>query len=733
MADSGGEFEDDDDSSESADVKAEIEAARENFTANRHKQRHAGDRILRILAKHFPFNEPLTDGDSAGGKTKTHVDSCIRDGIKYFSTLQMKDGHWPGDYGGPMFLLPGLVIACYVTKTDLGPQRRFEMLRYLRNMQNKDGGWGLHIEGESTMKGTALNYIAMRLLGATADEEAATAARRWIQEHGSALYAPSWAKLWMCVLGVYEYEGLNPLTPETWILPYWVPMHPGRYWCHCRIVYLPQAYLYGIRARGELTKLVKDLRTEIYSKPYDKIQWADYKGQCCKIDEYFERPKIQRFFWDALYFYEHTLNFPGKERLRKAALKEIIELIKHEDVNTKWICIGPVNKVLNMVATWFHDPGSDHFKNHVPRLLDYLWLAEDGMKMQGYNGSQLWDTAFAAQAICATGMAEEFKSVLRRTHHYFDIAQVREDTPGGMRYYRHISKGAWPFSTRDHGWPISDCSSEGMKGTMDIQNLPFKCYENEVSEERLADCVNVSLSFQNPTGGWATYELRRGGAWLELLNPSEVFSDIMVDYDYVECTSSSVQALSAFRKKFPDHRRQEVDRAIKRGADRIIELQRPDGSWYGSWGVCFTYGCWFGVAGLVSVGLTVDSSPELAKACEYLLSKQRDDGGLGESYLSCVDCEWRDSEHSQIVNTAWALLSLCLAGYHDQSPMEKMAQFLMRSQQGNGDWPQQLISGVFNKTCMITYANYRCIFPIWALGSYRMRILSGYYDVQASA
>ena len=35
----------------------------------------------------------------------------------------------------------------------------------------------------------------------------------------------------------------------------------------------------------------------------------------------------------------------------------------------------------------------------IPRsLFDYLWVAEDGMKMQGYNGSQLWDTAFAVQA-----------------------------------------------------------------------------------------------------------------------------------------------------------------------------------------------------------------------------------------------------------------------------------------------------------------------------------------------
>lgn len=44
------------------------------------------------------------------------------------------------------------------------------------------------------------------------------------------------------------------------------------------------------------------------------------------------------------------------------------------------------------------------------------------------------------------------------------VVQVREDAPGPLcAWYRHISKGAWPFSTRDHGWPISDCSSEGLK------------------------------------------------------------------------------------------------------------------------------------------------------------------------------------------------------------------------------------------------------------------------------
>lgn len=73
------------------------------------------------------------------------------------------------------------------------------------------------------------------------------------------------------------------------------------------------------------------------------------------------------------------------------------------------------------------------------------------------------------------------------------------------------------------------------------------------------------------------------------------------------------------------------------------------------------------------------------------------------------------------------MLALMLAGWHERAPgvLHAGARFLLSSQLPSGDWPQQHISGVFNRNCMITYANYRNIFPIWALGAYRRGVLQG--------
>lgn len=42
-----------------------------------------------------------------------------------------------------------------------------------------------------------------------------------------------------------------------------------------------------------------------------------------------------------------------------------------------------------MLACWIEDPNGDYFKKHLARIPDYMWVAEDGLKMQVTNGVKI--------------------------------------------------------------------------------------------------------------------------------------------------------------------------------------------------------------------------------------------------------------------------------------------------------------------------------------------------------
>lgn len=672
-------------------------------------------------------------------KTPSDPLEAARKGFSFYQMIQCDDGQWAGDYGGPHFLLPGFVIAAYITgggqlaKVMPAPYWRAAEA-YLRNHQQADGGWGTHLEAPSSMFCSALMYVALRLVGAAADDPACVLGRAFLHKHGGCLYTAPWSKFWLAFLGVYDLKGIAPVPPELWLLPQWFPIHPGRFWCHCRMVYVPMCYLYGRRYAYDAAAdpVTAALRVELYPPgvEYDKIDWSSHMFSIADMDNYSPVHWLMKLLEKVFAFYEWSIG-PLKF-LRDPALRFVAEYMRSEDIETNYLTIGPVSKAFHILTSFVEAGGeqdpeaarqSKAFRAHVARIPAYSWVAEDGLKVQGYNGSMAWDTAFALQGAAEGGLQKEFPEMCGKAFGFLAREQVRALPDGDWRHWRQPIRGGWGFSTAEQAWPVSDTTAEAFKAVLALRRDP--CATETFPDDYCFDTVQFLLSYQNADGGWATYENNRGWSWYEILNPACVFGSIMIDYSYVECSSSSMQALVEFQKQFPDHRVAEIAAAVDKGARFIEAMQRDDGSWYGCWGNCFTYGCWFGIEGLVCAGRAPASCPSILRCVTFLLSKQNEDGGWGEDFASCFNREYasRDKIYgcdsgSTVVCTAWALLGLMAGDCPDIAAVRKGIDFLMRRQQPSGDWKQENISGVFNRSVGITYTAFRNVFPLCALGRF---------------
>jgi lanosterol synthase len=241
-------------------------------------------------------------------------------------------------------------------------------------------------------------------------------------------------------------------------------------------VRLVLSFIYSLLVKSELI-----CKKELYTQPYDTIDWPAQRNNVSEADLRSPHSKLFDYISVILGAYEQCCLPP----LRNAGVKYAYKLIVCEDENTSYQTLGPVSKMLNVVAR-FHGDGSNSYayRRHEDKRRDFMWLGAEGMMMTGTNGSQLWDIGFIAQSLAETGLGneEDNKPSVIKALQWLDRCQIQENARHFEVMNRHRSKGAWPFSTREQGYNISDCTGEGLKAVLLLQTrLEYVIFPDQLS------------------------------------------------------------------------------------------------------------------------------------------------------------------------------------------------------------------------------------------------------------
>src|SRR5665811_2190245 len=117
--------------------------------------------------------------------------------------LQHPDGYWCGELEADSMLESDYIFMHVLLGTgDRGKMERAvnEILRH----QNADGGWSLYPGGPSNVNYGVKSYLALKLMGFSAEHEAMVRARECVLGLGGVVECNTFTKIYLCALGQYD-------------------------------------------------------------------------------------------------------------------------------------------------------------------------------------------------------------------------------------------------------------------------------------------------------------------------------------------------------------------------------------------------------------------------------------------------------------------------------------------------------------------------------------------------
>jgi squalene-hopene/tetraprenyl-beta-curcumene cyclase len=158
--------------------------------------------------------------------------------------------------------------------------------------------------------------------------------------------------------------------------------------------------------------------------------------------------------------------------------------------------------------------------------------------------------------------------------------------------------------------------------------------------------------------------------------------------------------------------------SIRRAVFYLKKTQKQDGSWWGRWGTNYLYGTFSALLGLMQV--KVDPEEEwVQKSIHFLIAKQNEDGGWGESCDTYASTLKQNQEKSTVFHTAIVLIALLYAGKVRSREVERGVFYLLSRKDNFKD--AVCNAPGFPRVFYLKYHGYEVLFPLWALGLYRLK------------
>jgi squalene-hopene/tetraprenyl-beta-curcumene cyclase len=617
------------------------------------------------------------------------LDPAIDGAARALLDLQRDDGHWAFELEADA-TIPAeyILLQHYLGEIDVAEEQRIAV--YLRAIQGKHGGWPLFHDGDVDLSATVKAYFALKAVGDSVDAPHMVRARQAILARGGAARANVFTRILLALFGAVPWQAVPVMPVEIMNLPKWFPFHLDKisYWS--RTVLVPLLVVMALRPRARNPRGI-EIR-ELFTTPPGLVRdWLSHADRS--------------FFGIAFATLDRVLrplepHFPkgGRQRAIEAAVAFVDERLNGED-GLGAIYPAMANSVMmyDVLGYPTDHPNVVTAKGSIRKL---LVLEPDRTYCQPCL-SPVWDTALAAHALLEAG-GEAADTAVRSGLDWLVERQVLDVAGDWTAARPHVRPGGWPFQYANPHYPDLDDTAVVV---MALDRCDRARYDQSI--KRATEWV---VGMQSRNGGWGAFDADNTYHYLNHIP----FADhgALLDPPTSDVTARCLGMLAQLGYE-------EGHPGVKGGLAFLRDEQEAEGSWFGRWGTNYIYGTWSVLSGLNAAGVD-PAEPEIRRAVDWLLARQRPDGGWGEDGASY----WPDQPHGEgkatPSQTAWALLALMAAGEVNHPAVARGVAYLVATQAADGLWDEASYTAVgFPRVFYLRYHGYRAFFPLWALARYR--------------